>query len=404
MATVNALLTNFNGPNYHGRLHPLTSADTPFLTALMGTAAGGGRAEQARTFEWSTYDLRDAGQNTVVDGDSAGTGEHRSRSNVFNVIQTHREDIDISYERLAQIQQFDGQNIGGGNAVTDEEAWQITQMLKQVKRDQEYSAINGAYVLPSTNGSAATTRGILAAITTNVVDAATEVATLATSAESDDVLDTDAAHGLVAGDDFYITDLAGGTGISEDTRYFVLTAPTATSLTFSATKGGAAVTWTTDATDGTIYQYGDPDDETINGVMQSAFDNGGLIESEMGLLIVGSALKRWITKLYVTDKSLETRSRSVGGANVETIITPFGTLGVMLNRYMPDGVAATVSLDQCQPVHRFIPNKGVTFVEALGKDGASNKSQVYSSFGLEYGNEAAHGKVIGLTANAPTSA
>lgn len=404
MPTVNEILTNFNGPNYHGRLHMLTPTDTPFLTALMGTAMGGGRVEQARTFEWQTVDLRDAGQNTVVDADRTGTGEHRSRQNVFNVLQTHREDVDISYERLAQINQFDGQNLGGTNPVTDEEARQIRWMLAQIKRDQEFSLINGEYTLPSDNNTAAKTRGILEAISTNEVDATdpdNDGIGVATSADSDDILDLDADHGLEVGDDFYFSDLTGGTDVDEDTRYFVISVESSSSLKFSATKGGSAVDFGSDITDGVLVPMADPDEEQIDEVMQSAYENGGLVESEMGLLMVDASLKRWLTKIYVKDKSLETRSRDVGGANVETVITPFGTLGVMLNRYMPSGVIATVSLDQCQPVHRFVPGRGITFVEDTAKDGASNASQLYSSIGLEYGNEAAHGKIVNLTANAP---
>jgi len=402
--TVNALGTNFNLPNYHGRLHHLTPSDAPFTTALMGTAFGGGQVTDARTFEWETVDLRDPAQNVVVDGDSAGTAENRSRSNVFNVLQTHREDVGVAYERLAQTGQFDGQNIAGDNPVVNEEAFQVDNMWKQIKRDIEFSLINGSYTLPGTNSTAAKTRGILAAITTNAIDSSTIVATLATSAAADDELDTDAAHGLVAGDDFYITGLSGGTGITEDTRYYVLTAPTTTSLTFSATKGGAAVDFSADATAGNVHKYAEPDGESLGDLMQSAWDNGGLQESSMGLLIVNSGLKRWLTKVFVTDKSLETRSRSVGGADVQVVDTDFGPLGIMLNRYIPQGTLAAVSLDQCQPWHRLIPGKGIAFAEPIGKDGASNKTQLYASIGLEYGNEAAHAKNTGFTTNSPVAA
>ncbi|HEY7822347.1 MAG TPA: DUF5309 family protein [Acidimicrobiia bacterium] len=404
MPTVNALLTNFNGPNYHGLVHQTTPSDTPFTTALMGTAVGGGEAViNSRTFEWQTFDLRAAGQNTVVDGDSAGTGEHRSRQNVFNVLQTHREDIDVAYERLAQIGQFDGQNISGGNPVSDEEAWQLTQMWKQIKRDIEFSLINGSYVLPADNNTAAQTRGILEAITTNVEDASEEVATLATSAAADDIFDTDAAHGLAVGDDFYLTDLSGGAGLSEDTRYYVTSVPTSTSFTASATKGGASLDWTTDITDGNVVKYGEPDEESVGDLMQSAYDNGGLQESSMGLLIVNSGLKRWLTKIFVKDKNIETRTRNIGGANVQVVETDFGQLGIMLNRYIPQGTLAAVSLDQCKPHFRFVPGKGVMFSEPLGKDGASNKTQLYASVGLEYGFEAAHAKNEFFTANAPAA-
>ncbi len=403
MATVSAIGTNYNLPQYHGRVHLLTPSDTPFTTALMGTAPGGGELEAARTFEWQTVDLRAAAQNTVKDADRAGTGEHRSSSNVFNVIQTHREDVDLAYEKLAQISQFDGQNIGGDNPITDPEAFQIDLMWKQIKRDIEYSAINGTYELGDAS-TASKTRGILAAISTNSFDSSEVVATVDTSADDDDTVDTDEAHGLSVGDDFYFTDLTGGSNVEEDTRYYVTDVPSSTSFTFSATKGGSTVDFGSDITDGTVVKYAEPTEESVGDLMQSAWDNGGLSESEMGLLIVNSALKRWLTKVYVTDPGLETRSRSVGGANVETIDTDFGRLGIMLNRFVPQGTLLTVSLDQCKPHFRLVPGKGVMFAEPTAKAGASNASQLYASFGLEYGNEAAHAKDVGFTTNAPVAA
>jgi len=402
MATVSALGTNYNLPNYHGRVHYLTPSDTPFTTALMGTS--GLEVETARTFEWTTADLRAAAQNTVVDGDSAGTPENRDRSNVFNVLQTHREDVGVSYERAAQFGQFDGRNIDAGPNIVDEAAWQIDQMWKQIKRDIEYSLINGAYVLPGDNNSAAQTRGILAAITTNALDSSDADANgigVATSADSDDTLDLDAVHGLSVGDDFYFSDLTGGSGVDEDTRYYVIEVVDTDSLKFSATKGGAAVDFGSDITDGVFVPYAEPTIQSVEALMQSAFDNGGLSESEMGLLVVNSGLKRWLTKVFVHDTGTNVRSRNVGGANVQVIETSFGELGIMLNRYVPQGTLAAVSLDQCKAHVREIPGKGVMFAEPLGKDGASDKTQLYTSVGLEYGNEAAHAKDTGFTANSP---
>lgn len=404
MATVNALGTNFNLPNYHGRLHLLTRADTPFLTALMGTSDGGQAVmdPKARTFEWQTVDLRSRGQNTVVDGDSAGTPEHRSRSNVFNVLQTHREDVGVAYERQAQTGQFDGQNIAGDNPVNDELAFQINLMWKQIKNDMNYSAINGTYDLPSSNATPAKTRGILEAISTNVVDAAADNGKDATGETIDDLIDL-SAHGYSDGQDVFFSSLTGGANLAVDTRYYVVNATTNT-FQLASTKGGAALDFGSDITASVIHAYATPTEETIDDVMQSASDNGGLEESEMGLILVGSSLLRWITKIYIKDKGLETRSRNVGGASVNTVITPFGELGLMYERDMPDGTLATVSLDQCKPHFRVIPNKGVSFAEQIGKDGASDKFQLYTSFGLEYGSEAAHGKVTNLTVNSPTAA
>lgn len=60
-------------------------------------------------------------------------------------------------------------------------------------------------------------------------------------------------HGLVADDTIMLGNLVGGEGLSENTLYYVLAAGlTADDFAVSLTSGGAAVTYTTDITDGVI--------------------------------------------------------------------------------------------------------------------------------------------------------
>jgi len=75
---------------------------------------------------------------------------------------------------------------------------------------------------------------------------------LACTIEADDeVVTTTDDHGLVVGDRVIFPALTGGTGLTAATVvYYVKTAPTAKTLTVSATPGGAAVNVTADATSG----------------------------------------------------------------------------------------------------------------------------------------------------------
>lgn len=400
MPTVAEMGTSFNLPNYRGRVHQLTPSDTPFTTALLGTAFGGGQVTASRTFEWQTFDLREADQRTVVDGDRVGTPEHRSRGNVFNVLQTHREDVDLSYEKLAQIGQFDGQNITGPNPVVNEEAWQLTQRWKEIKRDIEFSLLNGVYTLPVNNSTPARTRGIDQAIVTNRVNAggATIAATLNDSGNTVGAT----AHGLANGTGVILSDIVTVTTLEAGVVYYVVNSA-ANTFQLSATRGGAPITIDDDGT-AVVQPLRPITEHTLGDVMQSAWDAGGLQEADMRLLIVNSIQKRWLTQVYVTSKGLETRTRNVGGASVEVITTDFGEVGVMLNRYLPQHRLLTVSLEQCQPWFRFIPGKGVMFAEPTAKNGASNASQLYTSIGLEYGNEAAHGAIDNATVTPPVAA
>lgn len=85
--------------------------------------------------------------------------------------------------------------------------------------------------LPSNNGSAVTVSGIEA---------------------DDEVVTCAAAHGLLVGDRVVFAGLTSGTGLTNGTIYHVVSVPTATTLTVSATAGGSAVNISVDYDGGTI--------------------------------------------------------------------------------------------------------------------------------------------------------
>ena len=76
---------------------------------------------------------------------------------------------------------------------------------------------------------------------------------LATSAASDDIIDTATPHGLSIGDGIQFTELTGGTGLTADTTYYVVsTSFGASTLRVAATPGGAALGFSADITAGKI--------------------------------------------------------------------------------------------------------------------------------------------------------
>jgi hypothetical protein len=113
--------------------------------------------------------------------------------------------------------------------------------------------------------------------------------------------------------------------------------------------------------------------------------------------MVGSSQKRAITTAYANafGKYFET-SRNVGGVNMQTIETDFGTLNIMLDRAMPKHKIAVVSLEQILPVYLEVPGRGHFFAEPLAKTGAKERTQLYGEVGLAYGNEKAHGYATGF--------
>ncbi|EOM77293.1 hypothetical protein DW322_21340 [Rhodococcus rhodnii] len=136
--------------------------------------------------------------------------------------------------------------------------------------------------------------------------------------------------------------------------------------------------------------------DIVLDLMQLAWENGGIQESETRTIITGAKQKRALSKAFITDKNYREETRNVGGVNLQTIETDFGRCNIMLDRYMPADQIAVVSLEECAPRFLNIPGKGHFFVEPLAKTGASEKAQMYGEIGLKYGNELKHAKLTGL--------
>lgn len=133
------------------------------------------------------------------------------------------------------------------------------------------------------------------------------------------------------------------------------------------------------------------DESDILDLMQKVWDNGGIRESETRTIIVNSTLKRALTRAFIKDAKYEESTRDIGGVNLKTIETDFGSCNIMLNRYAPKDKIIVASLEHLSPVFMEIPGKGHFFAEPLAKTGASDRVQIYGEIGLKYGNEMAHG-------------
>jgi hypothetical protein len=263
-------------------------------------------------------------------------------------------------------------------------------------RDIEYSFIQGAYQKPVDNTTGRKTRGLIAAITTNV-EAADEtlVGNGDSTWEADDEVITEATHGLVVGDRVRIAIDSGATGATAG-YFFVVSVPSANTFTVSTTKGGSAQAITADGVVD-VYKTSAISVDALGDLMQQVYDNGGITEQETATIITNSAGKRQISDAYANayGKFTET-SRMLAGVAVTTIQTDFGVLNVMLDRHVPQGTLLLVSMEQCAPVFLEVPGKGHFFAEPLAKTGATDRTQLYGEVGLEYGNERAHGKLVGF--------
>jgi len=115
------------------------------------------------------------------------------------------------------------------------------------------------------------------------------------------------------------------------------------------------------------------------------------------VLFMNGTTKTALSLEYTNNLGLADRSRTIGGVNVETIVTDFGTFGVVLDRYMPTDEIALLDMSVIKPCFLAIPGKGHFFTEPLAKTGAYDIFQIYGEIGLEYGPEQFHGKINTIT-------
>jgi hypothetical protein len=82
---------------------------------------------------------------------------------------------------------------------------------------------------------------------------AADAVTLTSGEADDEIILAAAAHGLLVGDRVIFPTLTGGSGLTAaSTIYYVVSVPSTTTFTVSATSGGSAVNFTTDISAGTV--------------------------------------------------------------------------------------------------------------------------------------------------------
>lgn len=402
MSTVSGIGTTFNLPNYHGELMQISPTDTPLLSLAGGI--GGGRQTASTAFEWQTEDLRDPEIRARLEGADAPTAESRARSNVENVVQIFHESVTTSYTKQATTGQYTTPSSapyfsadGEPNPVGNEHAHQVANALKTIARDVNFTFWHGVKNKPEDNSTARQTAGILSVVTSNTLIKKAKIS--AASAATDTITVT---HDLAVDDKVVFTDVGVATAIKPHRAYWVTSISTTASFKVSATKGGTAITIGT----ATLAFYPLKAANTVgvddvNALLQSAYDNGGISGQETATLFVPSGQKIQVSKAYAAAYAKANPlggTRNVAGIAVETIITDFGTLNLVLDRQLPADALAVVSMEQVDPVFLSIPDKGVLFEEELAKTGASEKSQIYGEIGLKYGNEKAHAVARGFFA------
>jgi len=135
----------------------------------------------------------------------------------------------------------------------------------------------------------------------------------------------------------------------------------------------------------------------LQSLYKEMADNGAHFNNMVMLL--PSGLKQEVSDIYGGRPGANLpATRTQGGIDIQTIVTDFTNINIAWNRFMPVGSLLLCDIRYMQPVFLEVPEKGVLFVEPLGKQGASDREQLYGEVGLDHGPGFLHGAITGLAA------
>lgn len=161
---------SFGVLNYSGMLFNKGNAKTPLSTIIAG------RAKTTNHVEFVTGQEYTAGGNGSQPAISeeasltAPAGSVVTREQKTNVTQIFQESVGVSYAKMSNMGTLSGVNIVGQQAnPVNELDFQVAAKLKKVRRDIEYTFINGEFQKATSDSQPNKTRGLVTAITTNVV-------------------------------------------------------------------------------------------------------------------------------------------------------------------------------------------------------------------------------------------
>lgn len=173
MNSGNALLTNT--PNFLGMLFNSNVRKTQFLSAIGGTDGANALITSNPEFPLSVdYAIAEPSQPNISENDSVGAinPTYFGLTQGTNVIQIFTEDVVVSNLRERAKGRLSGVNTAGEMPEeTSELALQVKLHLEKMKRDMNFTALNGVKDATGLTNSAKAlkTGGIIAGITTNVV-------------------------------------------------------------------------------------------------------------------------------------------------------------------------------------------------------------------------------------------
>ena len=353
--------------NFTGELFKVGGQRTPLLSSVGGL--NGGKVLNSTYWQVQVEDNAIITSEPTKGQEGSTPTEYlgRDRTAFTHVTQIFHKGVQMTYTALAStgnqnpftlsaniVNQSDGdgtttagaaQGLFGGNAINDEFALQLEKALEKVAREVEWFAFNGSFSDGANVTPGSGTREMYGidqwvSINKNADN------TVAASANP------------LGGNCFYNDTTGDGLGSAQVLSF-----------------------------------------DTIAGAMKRLYDAHAPLKQPV-LCVSPKQLLDLNTELLqgnvgITGAILP-RDRSVAGVDVDTVVTPFGSIGMMVidPDIMPTGSAFIIDLAYIQPVFTNIPGFGTVFVRDLDQDANARIGKaVYMEMGFEFGPPSYHCKI-----------
>lgn len=171
MAEIDGTIQSFGVLNYSGMLFNKGNVKTPFLSMIAGKTAYTNSVEFVTGQEYTSED----GEIPSISETASLTAPEASyitRAQKTNVTQIFQDAVAISYAKQSNMGTLSGVNIANQEAnPINELDFQVARKLEKLGNSIEKTFINGTYNKATKDTDVNKTRGIIEAITTNVVAA-----------------------------------------------------------------------------------------------------------------------------------------------------------------------------------------------------------------------------------------
>jgi len=162
--------TSFATPNFSGLLFAKGQQATPLSTMIGARPLYTNHVEFTCGQEFAT----EKGSQPAISENASLTAPTPSvvtRSQLTNVTQIFMESVSISYAKQSNMGTLSGINVAAQTPnPLDELSFQVERRMAKIAQDIEYTFMNGVYNKATTDDEVNKSRGLLTAITSNVLD------------------------------------------------------------------------------------------------------------------------------------------------------------------------------------------------------------------------------------------